>query len=164
MVQATIRFTPADAVDGAHFVNVTAWQGGGSMVSKLREIRPGVYRTTEPIPVHSGWKALLRVHTGDALVGVPIYMPRDQAIPAPEVPAQASFTRPFVRDVEILQREQKDDVPGALKLIAYLTVGAIAAGLIALIAWALLRLEGAEPRSGRPRARSRASVRRAELV
>jgi hypothetical protein len=164
MVQATIRFSPRDAVDDAHFANVTAWQGGGSVVSKLREIRPGVYRTKEPVPVHSGWKALLRVHTGDSLVGIPIYLPRDHAIPAPEVPAQASFTRPFVRDVEILQREQKEDVPGALKLIAYLTVGAIAAGLIALIAWALLRLEGAEPRSQRPGARSRTSARHAELV
>jgi hypothetical protein len=164
MVQATIRFSPRDAVDDAHFANVTAWQGGGSVVSKLSEIRPGVYRTKEPVPVHSGWKALLRVHTGDSLVGIPIYLPRDEAIPAPEVPARASFTRPFVRDVEILQREQKEDVPGVLKLIAYLTVGSIAAGLIALIAWALLRLEGAEPRSRRPRARSRTSVRRAELV
>jgi hypothetical protein len=164
MVQATIRFTPPDAVEDAHFANVTAWQGGGSVVSELREVRPGVYRTTEPIPVYDGWKALLRVHSGDSLVGVPIYLPRDSAIPAPEVPAAASFTRPFVRDVEILQREQKDDVPGALKLVAYLTVGALAAGLVALIAWALLRLEGAGPRSRRPRARSRTSARPAELV
>jgi hypothetical protein len=163
-VQATIRFSPPDAVEGAHFANVTAWQGGGSVVSDLKEIRPGFYRTTEPIPVHDGWKALLRVHTGDSLVGVPIYLPRDRAIPAPGVPAQASFTRPFVRDVKILQREQKDDVPGALKVIAYLTVGSIAAGLIALIAWALLRLEGAEPQPRRPRSRSRTSVRSAELV
>jgi hypothetical protein len=137
MVQATVRFTPPDGLEGAHFANVTAWQGGGSVVSELREVRPGVYRTTESIPVHDGWKALLRVHTGDSLVGVPIYLPRDRAIPAPQVPASASFTRPFVRDVQILQREQKDDVPGALKLVAYLSVAALAAGLAALIAWAL---------------------------
>ena len=60
-----------------------------------------------------------------------------------------------MRDVKVLQREQKEDVPGVLKLIAYLTVGAIAAALIALIAWALLRLEGGEPRRRRPRAPSR---------
>ena len=115
-VQATVRFSPPDSVEGAHFANVTAWQGGGSVVSELREVRPGVFRTTEPVPVHGGWKALLRVHTGNSLVGVPVYLPRDRAIPAPEVPARASFTRPFVRDIEILQREKKEDVPGALTL------------------------------------------------
>jgi hypothetical protein len=107
---------------------------------------------------------MVRVHTGNSLVAVPIYLPRDRAIPAPEVPARTSFTREFVRDVKILQREQKGDVPGVLKLIAYLTVGGIAAALIALIAWALLRLEGGEPRNRRPRAPSRSPARHAELV
>src|SRR5215204_7746370 len=128
-----LRVTPADALDGSHFANVTAWQGGGSVVSDLKRIGPGVYRTTDPVPVHDGWKAMVRVHTGSSLVAVPVYLPRDRAIPAPEVPAQASFTRPFVRDVKILQREQKEGVPGALKVIAYLTVGLIAAALVALI-------------------------------
>jgi hypothetical protein len=160
-VQAAVRFAPRDSIEDAHFANVTAWQGGGSVVSELEEVRPGVYRTSEPIPVHDYWKALLRVHTGDSLVGVPVYLPRDRAIPAPEVPAEASFTRPFVRDIEILQREKKEDVPGGLTLLAYLTVGAITAALIALIAWALVRLEGAGEAPRRP---SRTSVRQAELV
>jgi hypothetical protein len=162
MVQATIRVTPRDALDGANLANVTAWQGGGSVVSDLRKIGPGLYRTTEPIPVHGGWKAMVRVQTGKSLVAVPIYLPLDKAIPAAEVPAKASFTRPFVRDVKILQREQKKGVPGVLKLVAYLTVAAITAGLIAMIAWALLRLEGAAPGSGAPAARRR--IRRVELV
>jgi hypothetical protein len=140
-VQARIEVRPHEALEGANFANVTAWQGGGRVLSELRRVGPGVYRTTEPIPVHDGWKAMLRVQTGDALVAVPIYMPRDRAIPAPEVPARPAFTRSFVRDVKVLQREQKDDVPGGLKLIAYLAVAAIAAAMIALIAWALLRLE-----------------------
>jgi hypothetical protein len=161
-VQATIRVMPRDALDGANFANVTAWQGGGSVVSDLKKVGPGVYRTTEPIPVHGGWKAMVRVHTGKSLVAVPIYLPRDKAIPAAEVPAKASFTRPFVRDVKVLQREQKTGVPGVLKLIAYLTVAAITAALIALIAWALMRLEGAEPRT-RPRKAGK-RIRRAELV
>jgi hypothetical protein len=141
-VQATVRISPRDGLEGANFANVTAWQGGGSVVDDLRRVGPGLYRTTEPIPVHGGWKAMIRVQTGNSLVSVPIYMPRDKAIPAPEVPARESFTRPFVRDVEILQREQKQGVPGFLKLLAYLTVAAITAGLIVLIAWALVRLEG----------------------
>jgi hypothetical protein len=78
------------------------------------------------------------------------------------VPAEATFTRPFTRDVNVLQREQMDDVPGGLKLMAYLTVGTIAASLIAAIAWALLRLAATEPRRRRPRGRT--SVRQVELV
>ena len=150
-VQATIRVTPRDSLEGANFANVTAWQGGGRVLSDLRRVAPGVYRTTEPIPVHDGWKSMVRVQTGDSLVAVPIYMPRDSAIPAPEVPARPAFTRSFVRDVEVLQREQKNDVPGGLKLIAYLAVGGIAAAMVALIGWALLRLEGggAGPARGR---------------
>jgi hypothetical protein len=143
-VQATIRVSPRDSLEGANFVNVTAWQGGGRVLSDLRRVGPGAYRTTEPIPVHDGWKSMVRVQTGDSLVAVPIYMPRDSAIPAPAVPARPAFTRRFVRDVEVLQREQKDDVPGGLKLIAYLAVGGIAAAMIALIAWALLRLDAGD--------------------
>jgi hypothetical protein len=145
-VQATVRVSPADSLEDANFANVTAWQGGGSVISDLHEVAPGVYRTTEPIPVHAGWKAMVRVHTGSSLVAVPIYLPRDAAIPAPEVPARASFERPFVRDVKVLQREQKSGVPGVLKLIAYLTVASIAALALLLIGWALLRLEDFGPR------------------
>ena len=163
-VDATVRFDPPDAAEDAHFLNVTAWQGGGSVVSELERVREGVYRTTEPVPVYGGWKALVRLHTGNSLVGVPIFMPEDRAIPAPEVPAEARFTRDFVRDLVLLQREKKDDVPAALSVIAYLVVAAIAVALIALIAWALLRLEGAERRPRAPRTASRSPSREPELV
>ena len=63
---------------------------------------------------------------GDALVAVPIYLPRDRAIPAPEVPAPASFTREFRPRPRDLQRERKEGVSGALTAGAYLTVLAIA--------------------------------------
>jgi hypothetical protein len=161
---ATVRLDPRDAADGAHFLNVTAWQGGGSVVSELEEVRPGVHRTAEPVPVYGGWKAMIRLHTGDSLLGVPIFLPEDRAIPAPAVPAEASFTREFVRDLVLLQRERKDDVPGALSTIAYLVVAAIAAALIALIAWVLLRLEGPERRPRAPRATGRSPAREPELV
>jgi hypothetical protein len=123
-----------------------------------------VYRTTEAVPVNGGWKALVRVHTGDSLVGVPIFMPEDRAIPAPEVPAESRFTRDFVRDLVLLQREKKDDVSGALSVFAYLVVAAIAAALIALIAWSLLRLEGAGRRPRASRAAGRSPGREPELL
>jgi hypothetical protein len=163
-VHATVRLDPPGAAEDAHFLNVTAWQGGGSVVSELEEVRPGVFRTSEPIPVHGGWKAIIRLHTGDSLLGVPLFLPEDRAIPAPAVPAEATFRRDFVRDLVLLQRERKDDVPAALSTIAYAVVAAIAAALIALIGWVLLRLEGSERRPGAPRPARRTPVREPELV
>ena len=160
-VAATIRLEPRDAVKDPEFMNVTAWQGGGRMLDPLEKVSDGLYRTTKPIPVHDGWKSTLRIQQGDALVSMPLYMPRDAAIPAKEVPARASFSRAFVADHKVLQRERKEGVSGALTLIAYLTVLAIALAILALIAWSLLRVDRGEPRS--PRA-GRTRRPRAELV
>ena len=159
-----MRVDPPEAAEDPHFLNVTAWQGGGSVVSELERVGPGVYRTTEAVPVWGGWKAMVRLHTGDSLVGVPIFLPEDRAIPAPEVPAEPRFTRDFVRDLVLLQREKKDDVPAVLSTIAYLVVAAIAAALIALIGWVLLRLERAGPRPPAPRTVRRTPAREPELV
>jgi hypothetical protein len=152
-VEATIRVRPSDGLEHSEFANVTAWQGGGSVVSPLGRIGPGTYRTTEPIPVHGSWKAMLRVQKGDGLVSVPIYLPADRAIPAPAVPANASFTRTFVLDRKNLQRERKEGVPGSLATAAYLTVLALAIGLVVLLASALVRLDSgsAVPRARRAR-------------
>jgi hypothetical protein len=146
-VSATIRLDPRDSVDDPEFMNVTAWQGGGSVVDPLEEVGQGVYRTTKPIPVYGGWKSTIRIQQGDALISMPLFMPRDEAIPAKEVPAKASFTRAFQPDIEVLQRERKQDVSGALTLMAYLTVLAIALALMALISWSLLRVDRGEGRS-----------------
>jgi hypothetical protein len=162
-VDATVKLDPPDSVDDPEFMNVTAWQGGKTRVlDSLEQAGPGVYRTTKPIPVYGSWKATLRIQQGDALISMPIFLPRDQAIPAPEVPAKASFTRGFLADKKVLQREQKQDVPGFLTLAAYLTVLAIALALIALIAWSLLRVDRGEARSPRTAGRTRRA--RAELV
>jgi hypothetical protein len=160
-VAATIRLDPRDSVDDPEFINVTAWQGGGSVVDPLEKVGQGLYRTTKPIPVYDGWKSTMRIQQGDALVSMPLYMPRDQAIPAEEVPAKPSFTRGFVADHEVLQRERKEDVPAVLTLLAYLTVLAIALSLIALISWSLLRVDRGE---GRPARAGRTRRPRAELV
>jgi hypothetical protein len=79
-------------------------------------------------------------------------MPKDTAIPVDEVPVPAAEPREFIRDKENLQREQKDDVPGWLTLAAYLGVGAISLGLVAMIGWGLLRLErrGSGPGGSEP--------------
>ena len=97
--------TPPTPPTDAEWLTVTAWQGGGLVRRPAAAGRPGRYRTTKPIPVHGEWKALIRLHRGNSLSGVPIYLPRDQAIPAKEVPAAPHFSRDVRADHDILQRE-----------------------------------------------------------
>jgi hypothetical protein len=146
-VAATVRFDPPDSADGAEWLTATSWQGDGLVVDSLEEVGAGVYRTTEPIPVHGNWKSMIRLQRGNAVDAVPIFLPDDPAIPAAEVPATPRFTRTFVPDSEVLQREQKTDVSGALTTIAYAVVAAIALALLALLAWGLHRLAVTAPRA-----------------
>ena len=148
-VAATVRLDPPDAADDASWFTATAWQGDGFVVDRLERVGPGVYRTTEPIPVHGNWKAMLRLHYGNAVEAAPLFMPRDDAIPAPEVPARANFTREFIPDSVILQREQKA-AAGWLTAAAYSVVAAIALALLALLAWGLHRLAVTGPGVGGP--------------
>ena len=154
-VNAEVRITPASKADDARWLNMTAWQGGGKLhVDALERVAPGVYRTTEPVAVHGEWKAVLRLHDRDTLASVPVFLPLDTAIPAAEVPALATFTRPFQSDKSVLQREAKDDVSGALWGVGYAIVLSIAAALLAALAWGLARLAApptrTTPTAGRP--------------
>jgi hypothetical protein len=137
---ATIRISPAPAVKDKQWLTMTAWQGGGLVVDRLHRIGPSTWRTTEPIPVHGKWKAMLRLSNGRGIRAVPVYLPNDPAIPAKEVPATAHFTRPFVRDKKILQREA---VGGSTWLAtpAYALLLAIAAVWLVTLGWGLRRLE-----------------------
>jgi hypothetical protein len=146
-VQITAKFNPADAANNARWLNATAWQGGGEVVDRLKKIGPGVYRTTKPIPVWGNWKATLRLQRGASVLGMAVYFPNDPAIPAKGVPATPTFTRPFVRDKKLLQREQKPGTSGALWGIAYVAVGAIWFAMLAALAWGLARIDSM--RSGR---------------
>jgi hypothetical protein len=141
-VAATVRVEPPSAAEDANWLNATAWQGGGLHVDRLEPVRgaDGAWRTTEPLPVHGTWKSVIRLHREGSLVGVPVYMPADRAIPAPEVPAPARFERSFIADHQILQREQLDDVPAWLATAAYLTIGLIVLAIVLLLGWSLHRL------------------------
>ena len=140
-VNATVRFHPASLPDDARWVAATAWQGGGLRVERLKRVSEGVYRTSAPIPVYGDWKTTLRVQRDREVIAIPIYMPRDTAIPAPEIPAKPQFTRTFIDDKKLLQREKKDDVPGWLwgganaavlaLYLAFLTALAIGVGRVA---------------------------------
>jgi hypothetical protein len=165
-VNATFRIRPRDAANDAEWLNVTAWQGNRKLVlDPLERVGPGTYRTTEPIPVYGGWKSLLRLHSGDSLTAVPVFLPEDKAIPAKKVPASSSFKRPFVEDKKILQREATSNQPW-LSVVAYGTVLAIALALLGLITWALVRLgrEGREPTATEPAEPRRRAPRAARPV
>jgi hypothetical protein len=151
-VHATARLDPADGADDAHWFVSTAWQGkeGRSVVDPLEEVSPGVWRTTKPVPVYGTWKASLRLHKGDAVQGMPIYFPEDPAIPVEAIPARASFERSFVRDVELLQREQKEGVSPALTTTAYLIVLLVAILLVASLTLGVMRLSRAAAPATRP--------------
>ena len=150
-VNATVELVPAAAAEGADWIRGIAWQGGSLVNAEMEEIAPGTFRTTEPLPVYGNWKSQIRLHEGSSLVGLPVYLPKDPAIPAEGVPATSSFTREFVPEQQILQRERKEGVAGVLPAVAYGTVGAVVVVLIVLLGWALTRLAGggAPPRGGR---------------
>ncbi|MEU8804590.1 hypothetical protein [Spirillospora sp. NPDC048819] len=137
---ARIEFSPADAVDGAAWVTVTGWQGEGLHVDRLVREREGVYRTTEPMPLHGQWKTLIRVHDGRTLAGVPIYLPADPAIGAREVAAPAEFTRALQGERTILQRELKTGVPGWVWAACSAVVLLCTLALVLSLGWGVARI------------------------
>jgi hypothetical protein len=154
-VQATID--PPAAARDARWLTITAWQGGGSVVDRLRRVAPGRFASTKPIPVHGDWKAVVRLQRGRAVLGVPIYLPRDPAIPAAEVRAQPHATRVFVADHRLLQREARRHVPVWLGALAYVGAAVLWTAMLTALAWGLVRLSRvrddsapAAPRPARP--------------
>jgi hypothetical protein len=141
-VIVTAKLDPPNAAQNARWFIVTAWQGGSSVVGEMKKVGPGLYRASRPVPVGgTDWKSTLRLQRGRAVLGLPIYMPADKAIPVPQVPApQGPVTRSFERDKKLLQREQKKGVPGFLTGGAYVGVFLIWAAMVAVVAWGLARL------------------------
>ena len=96
------------------------------------------------MPVSGTWKTLLRVHDGRMLTAVPIYLAGDPGIGAQEVPAEAQFTRPFVSEITILQRERSPDIPASLWLIGCLVVLFCSLAMIAGLTWGGGRINNSE--------------------
>jgi hypothetical protein len=133
-----VEITPADALDDPSWVQITAWQGQGLVVTPLERTGEGTYRTTEPVPLHSDWKTLLRLHDGRVLTAVPIYLPADDAIPADAIEANDGMNRAVIPEIDILQRELKNS-GGGLWAASNLVVLACTLLLIALICWGVGR-------------------------
>jgi hypothetical protein len=134
----TVQLDPANAVDDPSWVQITSWQGQGLVVDPLEKTGEGQYRTTQPIPIDDDWKALLRLHDGRMLSAVPIYLPKDPAIPADEIKATDGTTRSAIPEIKILQRELTES-GGGLWLLANLVVLICTLALIAAISWGVAR-------------------------
>ncbi|MER6671236.1 hypothetical protein ABT256_42240, partial [Amycolatopsis japonica] len=134
-VDATVTLSRPDLAEDAVWLNGFAWQGGDFFTAPLEKIGDGVYRTAQPLPVFGQWKTGIRVHVPNRVMGLaPIYAPADPAANAPSIDA-TSGTRPFMSEIEFLQRERKSETPAVLWTVAYVTVGLIFAGMWALFAW-----------------------------
>jgi hypothetical protein len=154
------RFSPPTLAEDATWANVTAWQGGGLEVEPLEEVQPGLWRSAGPVPVHGEWKSLIRIHDGSSIGGIPVFLPEDPAIPAPEVAAAPSFTREVVPEKEILQREVKDDVPGWTWTVASGAVLALYLGFVLIVCWGVGRVARREDEPPSAGAARGASIRR----
>jgi hypothetical protein len=148
-VEVTAQLDPPQAADHATWFTVTSWQGGsgvwhgqivGQWVVPMHHVGPGLYRSAIAVPVYGKWKTLLRLGTVGSLQAMPIYLPADPAIPAKGVSAPASFTRAFVPDKKILQREA---VGGSVNLqrAAYAALGLVGIVWVAGMAFGLRRLD-----------------------
>jgi hypothetical protein len=141
-----VRLDPAEAAAGAAWLQVTAWQGGGLVVDRLVRAPGGGWRTTRPIPLDGDWKVTLRLQRGRTVLGAPIRLPADPAIPAAAVPVPArGAERAFVADRTLLQRERRRDVPGRLWGGASAVVLLLALGFLGTLAWGLGRVARRSP-------------------
>ncbi len=127
-VMAKVELEPANLIDESPtWVHILSWQGGspeqpGVVSDRLHRTGPNTWESTKPMPVHGNWKTLLRLQDGRMLAAVPIFLPADAALNAPELPASASFTRAVVPEISILQRERNLDVPAWTWGVANLVV------------------------------------------
>ncbi|KLO41416.1 hypothetical protein ABW17_14355 [Mycobacterium nebraskense] len=156
MVSADVMISPPTMVsDHPDWVTILSWQGRmenhrGLVIDRLDKVGPGHYRSTQPIPVWGSWKSLLRVQDGYTMTAVPIYEPADDAIPAAEVPALASSTRPFVQEVTILQRERDQNALAWLFTSGSIVVLILTLMVIAGLTWGAGRINNAESVPKRP--------------
>jgi hypothetical protein len=146
MVTATVRVDPSNLVsDNPEWVAILAWQGSGEtlrglVVDRLDRTGPGTYVSTKAVPVSGTWKTFLRIQDGRTMTAAPIFMAADPGIDAPEVSADAQFTRPLSQETALLQRERNFDHPTWLFGVASLGVLVCTLLLIWALSWGTIRI------------------------
>jgi hypothetical protein len=148
MANVEVVLDPPDAARRATAFAVTSWQGGSETVgADLRLVEMGRYVSSRPMPITGSWKTMVSLQRGDEVMAVPIYLPADPEIGAPEVPAVPVRTERFVRNTTILLREVKGGPPGAA-VAAYSGLAVVVAIFITLIAVTARRVPPVPPSAG----------------
>ena len=152
------------AFGSTDWAEVLAWQGGHMDAIALESTGAGTYRTVDPVPVGGEWKTLVRFARKDVMVAAPVFMPKDPAIGASEVPVVPQRETNLVRDTELLLREAKEG-PTWPALVAYGGIAAVALAWLSALVFAFLRINS-DSRIGSRKATDTASVdkRRAPSV
>ena len=100
----SVQLTPPDAAVHARFFQAGAWQGGGLELADMKQTSPGHYVSEGRVPVYGKWKTLLRLHRGNELMAIPLYLPADREIHKREIPA-VDRTMQFQPEPKYLLRE-----------------------------------------------------------
>lgn len=149
-VSVDVGIEPAGAAEGADRFQAMAWQGGDLVVAPLVLGDDGRYRTEIPVPVGGEWKTMVRIARGAELGAVPLWMPADPVIDAPEVPLAARRRAPFLAESHVLLREAHDG-PTWPARVGYVFVAASVGSIVGLLlagAVALDRRRAAAPGAG----------------
>jgi hypothetical protein len=102
------------------------WQGGDLKIAEM--VRDGTtageYVSEKPVPITGPGKTLVRLHTGSRMVAIPVHMPADPEIDAPEVAAEDQ-TLPFLREGRYLMREAEGG-PATFAIFVYVLLLGVA--------------------------------------
>ncbi|MGH2767669.1 MAG: hypothetical protein ACRDIF_01755, partial [Actinomycetota bacterium] len=66
-----VQLDPPDAARGAVAFGVGSWQGRGTEQAALREVAPGRYVSSKPLPVTGQWKTVVALNRGDEVMAAP---------------------------------------------------------------------------------------------
>ena len=170
LADLAVTLSPAadDIARDAAWFHVLGWQGsdgdtdGGHLRADLRRRADGVWHTERPVPVGDDFKTLLRLHAGDTMQAIPLYLPADAELDAAEVQLPIGPVA-FQREKAILQREARTDNVNAERA-AYVALLGVALLWMVTVSWGLQRLDRAvdrSPTSGERTAAARRQPRRA---
>ena len=134
-----VQLIPADAAAHADAFNVTAWQGGGKVTAELRQVSPGRYQASRPVPIGGHWKSTVNLYRGDQLMATPVYLPPDLTRHAPLLVADPAKQVPFVKNTKLLLREQHSGPLGPA-VLAYTGIAVLVTIWVALMAATAVRL------------------------
>ncbi len=164
----TARITPPSAAEDTSWFNAVSWQGGGRETAVMEPLGDGRWRSSQALPLHGEWKTALRLHKDRAMIALPLHMPRDSGVPTPGVSRPEQFSAVMVPDLEVVQTERRDYVPGWLWTPAALLMLALCGLFIAALSAGIVRATSEAPRGGpgspRRRRRSGAGTRAAQRI